>query len=56
VLVKILHQPQHLDELAPSRGPHPGFHEPPQPMNAVRKSPIVQGCRLVERRAKAESW
>jgi hypothetical protein len=49
VLVKILHQPQHLDELAPPHGPHPGFHEPPQPMNTVRKPPIIQGRRLIER-------
>ena len=49
VLVKILHQPQYLDELAPSRGPHPSFYEPPQPMNAIRKSPIVQRRRLIER-------
>jgi hypothetical protein len=39
MLMKILHQPQNLDELAPSHYPHPGFHEPPQPMNAIRKPP-----------------
>src|SRR5208282_599865 len=49
VLMEILHQPQYLDELAPSHGPHPSFHEPPQPMNAVRKPPIVQRRRLIER-------
>jgi hypothetical protein len=40
--------PQHLDELAPSRDSHPGFHEPPQSMNAVRKPPIIQRRRLIE--------
>jgi len=49
VLMEVLHQPQHLDELAPSGRPHPRFHESPQPMNTVRKSPIVQRRRLVER-------
>jgi hypothetical protein len=35
--------------IAPSRSPHPRFHESPQPMNTVRKSPIVQRRRLIER-------
>src|ERR1700720_1785732 len=44
VLVKILHQPQHLDELAPSRGPHPGFHEPPQPMTQSASRQLSRGA------------
>ena len=40
VLVEILHQPQYLDELAPSRGPHPSFYKSPQPPLMVDRGPM----------------
>ena len=51
MLMEILHQPQHLDELAPPGIAHPRFHQPPQTMNAFGKLPAVERRGLIERLA-----
>ena len=49
MLVKILHQAQHLDELAASGVAHPRLHQPAQPVNAVGELPVVERRGLIER-------
>ena len=51
MLVEVLHQAQHLDELAPSGVAHPGFYKPSQTMDAFGQLPAVQGRCLIERLA-----
>jgi hypothetical protein len=41
MLMKILHQPKHLNELATPGISHPGFHQPPKTMDAFGKPPVV---------------
>ena len=48
VLMKILHQSQHLNELAASGIAHPGFHQPPQTMDAFCELLAVQRGGLIE--------
>ncbi len=49
MLVKILHQPQHLNELAPSGIAHSRLHQPAQTMNASGKLPVIKRRGLIER-------
>ena len=49
MLVKILHQPQHLNELAPSGIAHSRLHQPAQTMNAFGQLPVIKRRGLIER-------
>jgi hypothetical protein len=51
MLMKVLHQSKHLNELAPACIAHPRFHQPPQAMNAIGEPPAVERRSLVERLA-----
>src|ERR1700730_15339060 len=51
MLVKVLHQSQHLNELAAPAIPHPRFHQPSQTINAIGEAPFVQRRGLIERLA-----
>src|ERR1700730_10804638 len=44
MLMEVLHQSKHLNELASSGIPHPCFHQPPQTMDAFGELPVVQGA------------
>src|SRR3984893_16827189 len=51
MLMKILHQLQHLNELAAAGIAHPRFHQSPKAMNAFGEPPVVERRGLVERLA-----
>jgi hypothetical protein len=51
MLVKVLHQSQHLNELAAPAILHPRFHQPSQTINAIGEAPFVQRRGLIERLA-----
>jgi hypothetical protein len=51
MLVEVLHQSQHLNELAASGIAHPRFHQPAKPMNAFGEPPAVERRGLIERLA-----
>jgi hypothetical protein len=50
-LMEVLHQSQHLNELAAPGVPHPRFHQPAEPMNAFRELPAVERRGLIKRLA-----
>ena len=51
MLMKILHQSQHVNELTAAGIAHPRFHQSPKAMNAFGEPPIVERRGLVERLA-----
>ena len=48
LLSEVLHQSQHLDELALSSLAHPGLQQPPQYGELFGQLPPNQWCRLVK--------
>jgi hypothetical protein len=40
MLVKVLHQAEHLNELAASAIAHSRFHQPPKTINAIGDAPV----------------